>query len=207
MSHPRENASCMNGASLLMLIALAVVVSAITVLGCAWPGTSHSVRFNAYQNEREMGRLPPLPTMANGLNELRATWDEEYDAVDYDDYSNSPDHSKEVDDLWERAETAEEDGDFSLDRELLNEYLKTAEAPARRNSAVDRLDVLTAIEQGSNPSAVTTYLDARRLHDAGSPDKSEIDRLLQTIQADRNLKDNIAYLRAAEQHQQKDYLA
>lgn len=50
-----------------------VFISALsaTALGCGWVGTSHSVRFNDYQTEREMGRLPPLPTLSNGQNDLR----------------------------------------------------------------------------------------------------------------------------------------
>ena len=56
-----------------------------TAIGCGWMGTSRSVRFNAYQSEREMGRLPPLPTMANGLNDARANWDDLDDGGDGDD--------------------------------------------------------------------------------------------------------------------------
>src|SRR5258707_316253 len=97
--------------SLVILIGLAIVAAAITAIGCGWPGTSHSVRFNSYQSEREMGRLPPLPTMANGLNEKRAMWDLEDEDSDAD-YSNSVDGSKKIDSIWERAETAEKDGNL-----------------------------------------------------------------------------------------------
>ena len=84
MTYPRQTANSMSGASLSILIVLALIIATVTVFGCSWPGTSHSVRFNDYQTERDMGRLPPLPTMANGLNELRATWDNEY-GEDWDD--------------------------------------------------------------------------------------------------------------------------
>src|SRR5437588_2964083 len=111
--------------SLAILIGLTIVAAAITAIGCAWPGTSHSVRFNSYQTEREMGRLPPLPTMPNGLNGKRAYWDlENGDEEGDDDYSNSVDGSKKADSIWERAETAEKDGNLRLDRDLLTEYLK-----------------------------------------------------------------------------------
>lgn len=203
MTYPRQTTNSMSGASLSMLLVLALMIAAVTVFGCSWPGTSHSVRFNDYQTERDMGRLPPLPTMANGLNELRATWDNEY-GEDWDDYSESEDHSKKVDGLWERAEAAEKDGNLRLDRELLTEYLKRGEGPGRRNSATDRIDALTALDQGSNALAVKAYLEARRLHDSHKP-VDEIARLLETIQVDRNLKDNVAYLRAAEQYRQKDF--
>src|SRR5258707_11613682 len=91
--------------SLVILIGLAIVAAAITAIGCAWRGTSHSVRFNSYQSEREMGRLPPLPTMTNGLNEKRAAWDLESESEGPDvDYSSSVDGSKKTDSIWERAE-------------------------------------------------------------------------------------------------------
>src|SRR5437762_10304016 len=104
-------------------VALSLVAAAATAIGCAWPGTSHSVRFNGFQTERAMGRLPPLPTMANGLNELRVQWDVE-EAESEDDYTVAEDETKKVDALWDRADTAEKNGDLRLDRDLLNEYLK-----------------------------------------------------------------------------------
>src|SRR6267142_4786535 len=100
MRQPRQITDSVSGASFLMLLVLALITSAITVFGCAWPGTSHSVRFNDYQTEREMGRLPPLPTMANGLNEGRAYWDE-YDNGDGEWYwEKAEKKTKEVDALW-----------------------------------------------------------------------------------------------------------
>ena len=202
--NPRQLNDPASRGSLSMLILLAMVAAAVTALGCAWPGTSHSVRFNAYQTEREMGRLPPLPTRANGLNDRRAGWDED-EEFDFEDYSNSPDHSKKLDDLWERAEKSQNDGNLRLERELLIEYLKTSESFERRSSANDRLDALTALDQGSSSSAVKAYLEARRLHDGDKPDPTEINRLLETIQSDRNLQDNVAYLRAAEQYRQQNF--
>ena len=202
MTNPGKFTDSVSGASLLMLIVLALIASAITVLSCAWPGTSHSVRFNDYQSEREMGRLPPLPKRATGLNE-NATWKAEYD-YDYSDYSNSEDHLKKIDDLWERAEKAEQDGNFALDRDLLTEYLKVGIGAARRNSATDRLDALAALDHGATPFAVKAYLDARRLRDRDR-DEAEVDHLLEPIQGDRNLKDNVAYLRAAGKYQLKHY--
>src|SRR6267142_4424963 len=132
-----------------------------TAIGCAWMGTSHSVRFNDYQTEREMGRLPPLPTLANGMNDARAYWEnEDVGQRPDDDYTVGEKRTREVDALWERAEAAEKEGNLRLDRDLLNEYLKRTEIsrdlwfyPAgrqqRRNSAVDRLDALSALDRGS----------------------------------------------------------
>src|SRR5437868_14906693 len=105
--------------SLVILIGLAIVAAAITAIGCAWPGTSHSVRFNSYQSEREMGRLPPLPTMANGLNGKRAYWDNEYgDENGEEDYFDSADGSKKVDSIWDRDEIAEKDGNLRHEHDV-----------------------------------------------------------------------------------------
>jgi TolA-binding protein len=188
-------------------VALSIVAAAATAIGCAWPGTSHSVRFNGYQTEREMGRLPPLPTMANGLNEGRASWDSEADPED--DSAIPEDPTKEVDALWERAEAAEKDGNLGLDRDLLKEYLKRTEivrdiwfTPSnhqqRRNSAIDRLDALSALVHGSSASRVQAYLDARRAHDADKPNTEAVQRALDQLRPDANLADNVEYLRAAE---------
>ncbi len=197
-------------------VALSMVAAAATAIGCGWPGTSHSVRFNGYQTEREMGRLPPLPTMANGLNEGRAAWEMDDGADDEDYYTKIEKRSKEVDALWDRAGAAEKGGNLQLDRELLKEYLKVTDGPhvlwfdptdaqARHNSATDRLDALGALDHGSKTSAVKAYLDARRLHDAKKPDASEVDHALEPARADRNLKDNAAYLKGAEQYRQDNF--
>jgi TolA-binding protein len=190
---------------------------AATAIGCGWMGTAHSVRFNSYQSEREMGRLPPLPSLANGMNDLRASWDMEDSSQGNDfPYVAGEKRTNEVDALWNRAETAEKDGNLSLDRELLNDYLKRTEIrrdlwfdptarQARRNSAVDRLDALSSLDRGSNAASVGAYLSARRLHDANKPEADEIERALASIKPDRNLKDNVAYLQAAELYRQEEF--
>lgn len=144
-----------------------------TAIGCGWMGTSHSVRFNAYQSEREMGRLPPLPTMANGLNEVRANWGADDGGDNEDAYTIAEKRSKDLGDLWDRAATAEKDGNLRLAKDLLNDYLKRTEitreiwssadaVQSRRNSAIDRLDALNALNRGAQESRVKAYLDARR---------------------------------------------
>jgi TolA-binding protein len=172
-------------------------------------GTSHSVRFNQYQTEREMGRLPPLPTMANGLNEGRANWDLDDSGESEDVYALAEKRSKDLTALWDRAEAAEKDGNLPLVRDLLNEYLRRTEimrevwssgdaTQPRRNSAIDRLDALSTLNRGSNESKVKAYLNARRAHDSDKPVEEEIRQALEVAQTDLNLKDNVAYLNAAE---------
>src|SRR6185369_10999044 len=107
-------------ASVAIMILLSLLVAAATALACSWPGTSHSVRFNDYQTERQMGRLPPLPTMADGLNDARAYWEAENE--DY--YETSEKNAKQIDSLWAQAETAEKDGNLGLVETNLQHYLK-----------------------------------------------------------------------------------
>lgn len=194
----------MNPVAMFSLAAFSLVVAAIAVLGCAWTETSHSVRFNGYQSESEMGRLPPLPNMANGLNTGRASWDD-YLEYSYDDYSSSEDGSKKLDGLWERAEEAEKSGHLHLVRNLLIQYLKDGVGPSRRNSATDRLDALNAIDHGASPTAVTAYLEARRCHDEEKREGCDVEKMLEAAARDGNLKDNVAYLKAAEVYQQKNF--
>lgn len=198
---------------LLITIVLLLIAAVATAIGCGWPGTSHSVRFNGYQTEREMGRLPPLPTMSNGLNEARAYWD--FNEEPEPDDSPYEDPAKEVDALWDRADAAEKDGNLRLDRELLGEYLKRTDAAReggtgftsrqeRRNSASDRLDAMTALDHGSSASVVKAYLNARHLHDVDKPVTEDITHTIELIPPDFNVQDNIAYLRAAELYRLKD---
>jgi TolA-binding protein len=196
----------MSPVAMFSLAAFSLVVAAIAVFGCAWPGTSHSVRFNGYQSEREMGRLPPLPNMANGLNTGRAYWNGYEDSEDsYDDYSSSEDGSKKLDDLWERAQEAEKSGNLHLVRDLLVQYLKDGVGPLRRNSATDRLDALNAIDHGASTTAVTAYLEARHCHDEEKRENCDVEKMLEAAARDRNLKDNVAYLKAAESYQQENF--
>ncbi len=205
----KQAASLPKSMQLFITIGLSLIAAVATAIGCAWPGTSHSVRFNAYQTEREMRRLPPLPTMASGLNEKRAYWDLESGD---EDYTAADDESKDIDALWERAEAAENDGNLSLDRSLLHEFLQQTEIRdrgtrpnnVRRNSAIDRLDALSALDHGSGASTVTGYLNARRAHDAEQPVESVLEMLNQ-IKADDNLNDNVAYLKAAQLYRQKEF--
>src|ERR1044072_1652448 len=75
-----------------------------TALGCVWLGTPESVRFNDYLNYTEMGRLPPLPTVAGETNMLR----EDEESAN-EDYTAGERHSRAVDGMWESAKTFEKD--------------------------------------------------------------------------------------------------
>ena len=192
-----------------VLLFIAAVTA--TALGCVWFGTSESVRFHGYQTEREMGRLPPLPTLANGSNTLRATWDD-----GPDEYTVAERQSRAVDEFWERAESFEKYGQSAQQSEALIEYLRATSVARdlwfdpkdreyRRNAAVDKLDALTALDRGSPPLHVQAYLLARTLQDEEKP-VEEIDSALAPAAADVNLKDNVAYLKAARLYRDGDLI-
>jgi TolA-binding protein len=212
-----RKANCLTLGVFLKIIAgsfFCLAIVSATVIGCGWPGTtSHSVRFNDYQTEREMGRLPPLPTLANGTNEIRTHWELEDPAGTPETaYTLGEKRTEEVRSLWERADAAEGDGNLPLDRLALQKYLELTGGPrdiwftpsGDRNSAIDRLDALSALDRGGNAAKVKAYLDARRAYDSGRPIAAE-SQALEIAKSEANLKDNVAYLTAAELHRQKNF--
>jgi hypothetical protein len=95
-------------------IIVGVAVMAATVLGCGWPGTDHSVRFNFYRTAKEFGRLPPLPRDGVETNRL-FSWKKDVDP--YVTEANYPDgdaDSKEIDYLWAEITSEVDHGDGSL---------------------------------------------------------------------------------------------
>ncbi|MGB7926184.1 MAG: outer membrane protein assembly factor BamD [Pyrinomonadaceae bacterium] len=194
-----------------MRIVICVLAAAATAIGCGWFAPENSIRFNGFKNERQMGRLPPLPTLANGKTELSQYQSyESGTAADGDetDYETTKRRTAEADALWEQAETAETSGELGRARELLREYLERtsvardpqfypADRQLRRNSAIDRLDALSALDKGARASAVQSYLNARRIYDAQESPLEGMERFLDAISTDEHLRDNAAYLRAA----------
>lgn len=203
---------------LLLLLAVFIAAATATVIGCGWSGTEHSVRFNAYQTEREMGRLLPLPTLANGKTELREYWESE--DVEDATLDDNQQRSSETDAIWEKAEAAEEGGDLRLTRTLLRDYLARTQVgrdgwpeptnrQSRRNSAIDRLDAMTALEHGARLESVRAYLAARRVYDLSNviddDAEAEVQRALASVPREESLRDNVAYLRAALHYWHEDY--
>src|ERR1700755_3076163 len=98
---------------------LFIVALAATAVGCVWLGTPQSVRFNDYLDYREMGRLPPLPTLAGSTNSLR---EDEESAID--DYMLAEKQSRAVDGIWESAKALEKEGKITDELNRLLEYMK-----------------------------------------------------------------------------------
>jgi len=177
----------------LTRVLLFIAALAATALGCVWVGTYDSVRFNDRYDYSEMGRLPPLPTLV----------DETHD----DNYEVGEKHSREVDGIWESATVFEKDGKVTEQLNRLLEYLKRTsiarnrwfdptDREQRRNAGIDKIDALSALNQGSQASRVRAYLVARTLLDQDKP-WEEIEKTLGPATSDINLKDNVAYLKAA----------
>jgi TolA-binding protein len=171
---------------------LFIAALAATALGCSWVGTPDSVRFNDTYNYIEMGRLPPLQALADGST---------------NDYELGERRAGEVDGIWESAAAFEKDGQITDQLNRLLEYLKRtgsarnpwfdpADRLQRRNAGIDKIDALSALNQGSKPANVQAYLAARTLHDQDKP-WEEIEKALGPAASDANLKDNVAYLKAA----------
>ena len=179
-------------------VVLSIGIVTATVFACGWMGTSKAVRFHSYQTQHEMGRLPPLPTLSKGINSVRVSWEGEY----LEGTEEEP--ADRADEVWDRVEAMEKDGNLTELRILLKDYLARTEIErsytqptnrqGRRNSATDQLDALSALDHGSKASRVAAYLNARRLYELNTPD--DIDKTLSQIGSDVNLTDNVAYFRA-----------
>ncbi|MDQ3687917.1 MAG: hypothetical protein M3430_20255, partial [Acidobacteriota bacterium] len=191
-------------------VVLCMVAATATGISCGWIGTERSVRFNAFFTEREMARLPPLPTRSNGLTEKRLNNPSNFDAEELDaelEYKRAERRAKNADELWQRPHEAEGGVELKVLRQKIRSYLdltaiarepwfEPQERQARRNSAIDQLDALASLDKGSADSAVKGYLEARRIYDAGQPPE-KVESVLNALPPDKNLVDNIAYLRAA----------
>ena len=182
-----------------------IAALAATALGCVWVATPDSVRFNDYQDYNDMGRLPPLPIFADATNTFQANWGNESDAED--NYTRGERRSRAVDQFWEGVEDLEKEGETTEARKRLIAYLNhtrlsrnawfnPVDREHRRNGAIDKLDALTALSQGSPASRVQAYLIARTLHDQNKP-VEEVEQALGPAASDVNLNDNVTYLSAA----------
>ncbi|HXG66573.1 MAG TPA: outer membrane protein assembly factor BamD, partial [Blastocatellia bacterium] len=187
-----------------------------TVLGCGWPGTDHSVRFNDYRSEKEFGRLPPLPNSGNPVEDKLFSWDEEV-GYNPDIYEQQENFVAETNQLWEDSLAVAQEGRLHKVGEMLRDYLKRTEDPSlehryglkdrqkRRNSAMDKLDALSALDQGSSVESVRAYLEARAAYDEGRT-AGVVEFPLNNILRDKNLADNASYLIAALRYRDENRL-
>ena len=192
--------------SLTIGVALA---AALKIKGCGWDYyTDHSVRFNGYRTANEFFRMPRFPNFSRMKQEKLFSWgDEEVGYMEgrYEEYEKT---IKEIDLTWNATLEPQKAGDVSKVQKELRRFFDLTkdiredrwsgpkDLQARRNSAVDKLDALTAFDQGSSEQTVVDYLRARTAYDSRQSSE-EVSRLLSTCRVDRNLRDNAAYLAAA----------
>ena len=185
---------------LKIVTVIAFVLVALTglAIGCGWSRTDHSIRFNGFRTWREMGRLPFL--IGKSPSEASQNRHLEEDLESEDENPAPKDHrTEEMDELWIHGNALRLGKDFVALQPVLKQYLeKTAwdkrfdyEEPKnrqdRRNTAMDELDALTSLSQGSSIASVSSYMEARDVFDAGLP-VEEMERSLALIGEDRICK-------------------
>ncbi|MFL6227481.1 MAG: tetratricopeptide repeat protein [Pyrinomonadaceae bacterium] len=214
-------------------VALGAAACASVVAGCGWFGPPNSVRFMGWEgetNERRYSRLPRLSV--GGEDDFARRGIGEYTAESYKDEQR---RAKKFYDLWQSATDPERATDrrgIGQARSDLRTYLNESGETKEHSTAFDLLDAFTALDEGSSPAAIQAYMKARRAYDAwvaaGAPSPQyvlrepserpateiEVDktgkaealrRVLGEVPADRNLADNVAYLRAAISYRAADY--
>lgn len=167
--------------SLVVWLLIGAALCAATVIGCGWGGVERSVRFTPYMDEREFGRLPPLPVSAL----MKHRRDSDGEMRGESDEKSSAKKIKEINALWDAAQESLKEKDAAQMRQRLSEYMERSEAFApdasfydgsesvellhgfeRRNSAADQLDALKTFN-GETGAALWAYLEARRVYDSG----------------------------------------
>jgi outer membrane protein assembly factor BamD (BamD/ComL family) len=219
--------------SLPARVALGAMVCASVVVGCGWFGPPNSVRFMGWEgetNERRYSRLPALSV--GGEDDFAKRKIGEYTEESYEDEER---RSKELNAQWLTAVDLNQviDRDALMQsRSILSARLKEFGDQDKRNTALDLLDAFTALDEGSTPASVHAYMKARHAYDSwlvvGAPatgyvypkpperTAEEIDtekkEKMEAVRAaldeaptDRNLSDNVAYLRAAILYRSSNY--
>ena len=212
-------------------VALCLMLTGATVIGCGWYGPINSVRFNGFLTERDFYRLPPLPKQLDAVSGRPVP---RYFDQDEETYirreETAEQRAREIDEIWQMADAAEQRGEIRQAAKLLQQYLTltafggdtSGQEQERRNSAIDRLDAIQALDHGARLSVVQAYLSARRTYEIAfhkslrnlgghQPAADEITtaetvrQLLKVVPAEPQLKDNFAYLRAALFYREDDF--
>ena len=187
-----------------------ILTTTIAALACGYSlMTDDSVRFNTERKGRGFYRLPPLPIMYDkttgrelSTRQMSESYTFEDEQLEIDGLGTT---SPDVDERWNSARTAVDNGDLNEARELLQGYLESSDVPMladveeqtrqpRRNAARDMLDAMSALDHGSRRDDVKSYLDARYRFDLDPTVRPE-DITAQS--PDKSLRDNWDYLHAA----------
>jgi len=195
-------------AAALVSVALCMMTISVTVIAHHYRAPAESVRFRGTP-WRDYGVLPPMPKLlSTKTKEMRpAALDDDRDDQPANEWSRFVERIERV---WTETGTARSRGDLRGLRRPLQEYISLTDnsretafyvygvqdVQQRRNSAIDQLDALTALDHGSSAAAVRKYLEARAVYDA-DPASEKLKAALDAITSEGNLRDNAAYLRAA----------
>lgn len=218
----------------LGMMAMGVALSASFTFACMWTlYTDHSVRFNSFRKGRGFYRLPPLPIQYDSktgkeisANDMDAHYGED-PALQATETSAPNPFQPSAEDLSEQIKTASQQQKLGIVQARLQQFLQATTIPplddeveqqSLRNSAVDRLDALSAWRKGASAKAVIAYLAARDEYDAmarefahaGATENppinehwQKLDEALSNAPQDRHLQDNWGYLQAARLYQAK----
>jgi hypothetical protein len=152
-------------------IGVPVLACAVTAAAwaCGWYGPSDSVRFNDFLQGHDFFRLPPLPSAIDAATGKPVRW---YDGMsegeNWEEAQKTGEQQRAAFEYeWQRANNAEDVGDWAQMRRSLQACLTTVRGASQtqRNSAFDRLDVMGSREQGASERGVHAYLVARRAYD------------------------------------------
>ena len=183
----------------LILGILPVIACAGLVFACGYDAaTEHSVRFT-WDSERAFGRLHPFPYKFGEHKDRLFNWDEPTP------YSQEAEEET-PDEVWEYCESQFESqtSDLTEVRQKLRQYLQISrgydgsesDVQYRRNSAVDRLDALEALDRGASSEAVRSYMIARSFFEGGTAIEA-LKEKWKLAQFEPQLADNVRYLEAA----------
>jgi TolA-binding protein len=188
-----------------------LLIAAATVIGCGYSIiTDRSVRFNSLRTGRGFYRLPPLPFMYDKATGRELSTKEietgNYASEEAWDvrYAREQEVANEIDDTWNRALVAVDQGSLEQAQTELTKFLDLTElrdpGPFERqhwrNTATDMLDAIGSSRLGSSSKAIKAYLDARRQYDDPTITLNVSD-LRSHAPKDRNLEDNWLYLEGA----------
>lgn len=208
---------------------LAFLVITTTAIGCAWFSSDHTVHFNDGRSWRQFGFLPPLPKNYSSENNTKDRPWNSGEAYDYETGSYTNKEQKNFEDRWREAIELADHTDINQKTKLLEKYLELTKNDAKsyaskRSTAIDLLDALTALKQGSSVDSVEAYFATRvdfyRKANPENPNnysntaqKTENTITSEQLSArlaeikDKNLQDNVEYLQAAILYQEADYIA
>lgn len=207
-------------APILLPLTLSFLVISATALGCAWYSTDHSVHFNDGRTLEQFGFLPPLPKKYESENNIKTRpWyyqdDGEYDSKS-DTYITKSD--KQLKEFWDNEIGLTNNSSLDKKAKHLEYFLEQTKRDTKkytnyRNTAIDLLDVLSALKQGSSEETVRVYYQARWDFYKSIEENlerrdlrfEEINKALEPIKSEKNLSDNVKYLQAAILYQDYNY--